>query len=106
MEFTFKRAEEEDRDPSNNGTFITVAGCWHSMIVVGIVAHTQGFFDKSLQNYFHQMNQVADRQHCCSNSNYSIGQAAVGRHQLHHGCYYLLASFDDGFDAIADVVGH
>ena len=106
MEFTFKRAEEEDRDPSNNGTFITVAGCWHSMIVVGIVAHTQGFFDKR-QNYFHQMNQVADRQrHCCSNSNYSIGrQAAVGRHLLHHGCYYL-ASFDDGFDAIADVVGH
>ena len=53
MEFTFKRAEEEDRDPSNNGTFITVAGCWHSMIVVGIVAHTQEFFDKRLN--FHQM---------------------------------------------------
>ena len=32
----------------NNGTFITVAGCWHSMIVVGIVAHTQEFFDKRL----------------------------------------------------------
>ena len=35
----------------NNGTFITVAGCWHSMIVVGIVAHTQEFFDKKLNSH-------------------------------------------------------
>ena len=97
----------------NNGTFITVAGCWHSMIVVGIVAHTQEFFDKRLN--FHQMKlkrllQVAD-QHCYSNSNYSIGQQQQAvellyLHYLHYYGYYYLASFDDGFDAglIADVV--
>ena len=44
----------------NNGTFITVAGCWHSMIVVGIVAHTQEFFDKRLN--FHQMALLQQHQ--------------------------------------------
>ena len=49
-----------------------IVGCWHSMIVVGIVAHTQVFFDTK-QN-FHQMVVVAHCYcYCCcyNNSNYS-----------------------------------
>ena len=93
------------------------------MIVVGIVAHTQEFFDKRLN--FHQMallqqQHQAQQRHLAaaaptaaqpephfaaadhSNSNYSIA--------VEHD--YLLASFDDGFDvgrqvalAAADFVG-
>ena len=48
-----------------------IVGCWHSMIVVGIVAHTQVFFDTK-QN-FHQMVVAVVAAHCCcyNNSNYS-----------------------------------
>ena len=58
---------------------LIVGCCWHSMIAVGIVAHTQEFFD--MKN-FHQMAELLAAHHCCNNSNYSIGSD------------YLLASFD------------